>query len=314
MVGAIGLAWYFTAGASCSNLPWTLPARWAWLVLKCGQVVTAVLGVWSLMMFMKYQDAEVVVKQMRNYKSVCTEFNTIAFAGLTGVCGFGSAMFAPGWPSCSWFHSVFLGMMFVWIMYSLIFRVFLSGSGSSNIATGSFPSFMITAIWENMDLDAWMKKEMENHYMGTLTHGLSRLSETSLWFLRVVQAGQPDAGDDEYAGHSNSFVKLNKALGGMHPKYCMLLIRPTFYMEVSAIDFHEIDDASLLHFNQNLCMVLRKLTTADTIYFPYGTKLKMGRFMPFARLSMSDYAGEIRKIDPNVMPNEELPEAREDEG
>jgi len=58
---------------------------------------------------------------------------------------------------------------------------------------------------------------------------------------------------------------------------------------------------------------LRKITTADTIYFPYGTKLKMGRFMPFARLSMSDYAGEIGKIDPNVMPNEELPEAREDE-
>lgn len=148
-----------------------------------------------------------------------------------------------------------------------------------------------------------------------LTLCVERLAGRPLWFVHIVQAGRPDANDlSAPVAQLAADAKLTPtvALGGRHPRWQQLLLRPELYEATAALDFDELTDRDLAGWNADLGAVLLALRSAETLHFPFGTAYKFGRKLPFARLSLAGFAEEMAKIDATATPNELLPPADQD--
>ena len=71
---------------------------------------------------------------------------------------------------------------------------------------------------------------------------------------------------------------------------------------VSPNRFH-LETHDLAAFGADLAALLRALPSADTLHLPYGSRLKHGRKTPFVRLSLGDYAADLRALSPSTKPN-----------
>lgn len=135
----------------------------------------------------------------------------------------------------------------------------------------------------------WSKVVKETYWtptLGPVMLGLISLTKKEIVSLRAVQAGQPDKEELGPLG----------GIGARHPKVRQLVIRPTSFENIQALDMHDLSAGDLEYFGQDLVDVVQALDTADTLYCPIGPYFKYYRKVPYIRLSCRDHTGEMEKI------------------
>jgi len=208
-------------------------------------------------------------------------------------------LFEPGWPtSPAWMHTALIYGLSACMTLQFLRRAFLEDVLFPNRPFfGDYRTFWtVTVVWPFSDVPMLVKDAVKKSTHGPLTRAVEQTGKRDIYFLRAVQAGIPDKEDDLYASHSAMGDKLISGLGEGEAKVTQLLVRPENFSNQKAMDMHDLDPIDAENFSLDLKALLEDLPSADTIHFPYGTAYKLDRRMPFIRVSLSDYEGDLTRL------------------
>jgi len=197
-----------------------------------------------------------------------------------------SVFFQPGVGPYSWLDLGLLGLL------SLeAFRIFC--------VHGVF-WLVVMNRWDSIDWAGEMKRRVPAQ--GPVMQGLRTLTGDELTHMHAVQAGVPDF--SEWIVKASKYLPASLvATGCKYDKFRLLVVKPDNYENFRAMEFHELSSDDLDNWNKDLSRVSSAFESADTVFFPYGL-YKMDMMHPKALLSLSKYQGDVKKIGPDVVPNE----------
>eukprot|EP00966_Prymnesium_polylepis_P077381 1792375-Prymnesium_polylepis.1 len=295
--GVAALIWFVLSAPL-----WERPRMAMWLVLTVCRLASGVLGMVSFGHFQNVISTVGTSKPQsngRNLKAISSEYNMLVLTSYSIMLSYVACLFEPGWPaSPPWQHTGTIYMLAAWSIYRFLMCAFLADIIDPKRAIlGDYRTFYtVTVVWPRIDFAAAVKAALKQSYRGPLTRVIESASGEDIVFLRAVQAGVPDQNDELFAS-VESLGKMHIAgLGEREPKVTQLLVRPEQFETAGAMNMHDLSAIEIEHFNQDLCIVLKSLPSADVIHLPYGSLYKLDRRIPFIRLSLSDYAGDQEKL------------------
>lgn len=146
--------------------------------------------------------------------------------------------------------------------------------------------------WDSIDWANVMKYEIPAQ--GPLMKALRQKTGNELIHLHAVQAGVPDF-TESIVKASTYLPASSVATGCKYDKLRLLVFKPDNYENFKAMDFPDLSEMDLDHWNGDFTRVLATLPTADTLFFPFGT-YKLDMMIPMVLVSMTDYSGDIAKL------------------
>merc|ERR1712032_927481 len=103
----------------------------------------------------------------------------------------------------------------------------------------------------------------------------------SVDFLSVHEAGRKDDGGT-WKTDARDF-----------PVARLLVVNPSLFPDLAAIDFCDFSEIYLTLFLADLAKLVRAFPSADTLFFPFGSYFKNYRQMPVCCLTCTNYKEDV---------------------